>query len=667
MLQFLREKTTGWIAIAILILLSIPFAFFGMEQYLFQRNATWVAKVEAPPTWWQGAPSWWPARMLWQAEEISSEEFRSAFDEARMAARQQQGDMFDPRQFESAENKREVLERLVDSRLMAMGALRDGLLVSNAQMREVIAANPDFQVDGVFNQERYVRTLAAGNPPRTPQMFQAFMQERMQQSLLPLSLIQSSFITDSELDRILRLSAETRDIAFFVLPPKADEAPVSDAEAKAWFDSHQADYRLPETVTLDYIEFDQANVTATSTPSESAVRNLYEQQKSRFGAASERLVSHILIEVPANADAAAQKAAEDKASALATQARAPGADFAALARENSADAGSASGGGDLGWISQDGGMVKPFEDAVFNAEVGSIVGPVRTDFGWHVIDVREAKEGSVQPFEAVRDQLLAELAETEGERAYSEAMGRIVDEVLKNPNTLEGAARIGGVEVKSLGPITRDGEVEGEHLPAATELARHPLLLREAFSSALIEDGTVSDPIEIAPGRNVLVRVSNHTAASTRTLEQAREEVIAAVRADRTRKALEADADTLLAEIAGGKTIDAAASTRNEQVMRLPGLPRNAPVPTAEAGKRIFSVRAPAEGKVSTGRASLEDGSVMVFAVEKVTPGDPASASTEERNAVRQQLSQISAIGEIESLRKAMRQRYRVSIEESRL
>src|SRR5690606_28476324 len=97
MLQKLRDKTSGWIAGTVLGLLTIPFAFFGMEQYLHQNTATWVAKVEAPPAWWNGAPHWWPASRLWQSEEIGADEYRQRFEQERQAARQQQGEAFDAR------------------------------------------------------------------------------------------------------------------------------------------------------------------------------------------------------------------------------------------------------------------------------------------------------------------------------------------------------------------------------------------------------------------------------------------------------------------------------------------------------------------------------------------------------------------------------------------
>jgi peptidyl-prolyl cis-trans isomerase D len=106
MLQTLRDKTSGWIAGTILALLTIPFAFFGMEQYLFQRSDTFAAKIEAPPTWWPEAPAVWPVTMLWRRDEIKAEEFRTAFERARQQQREQQGEQFDARAFEAVENKR---------------------------------------------------------------------------------------------------------------------------------------------------------------------------------------------------------------------------------------------------------------------------------------------------------------------------------------------------------------------------------------------------------------------------------------------------------------------------------------------------------------------------------------------------------------------------------
>src|SRR3546814_11378330 len=135
MLQKLREKTSGWIAMVILGLLCIPFAFFGMEQYLFQQNHTFSAKVAAPPKWWQSAPSWWPVTMLWQREEIDQNEVRDAFEQARRPAPAVQRRNFDPRAFESIDNKRRVLDGLVDRLVKKMSASRPGSAVHEAKAR----------------------------------------------------------------------------------------------------------------------------------------------------------------------------------------------------------------------------------------------------------------------------------------------------------------------------------------------------------------------------------------------------------------------------------------------------------------------------------------------------------------------------------------------------
>src|SRR5690606_12228179 len=167
MLQKLRDKTTGWIATVILGLLMIPFAFFGMESYMQQQVATHAAVISQPPSWWQSAPRVWPLSYLWKTHEIDANEFRQRFEIARMRARDEQGDAFDAKAFESADNKRKVLDDMIDEQVMRMAAERDGIVVSDAEVRAAIQAIPDFQVDGRFDANRYQLLLASQNPPQT--------------------------------------------------------------------------------------------------------------------------------------------------------------------------------------------------------------------------------------------------------------------------------------------------------------------------------------------------------------------------------------------------------------------------------------------------------------------------------------------------------------------
>ena len=658
MLQTLREKMSGWIAIVIVALLAIPFAFFGMEQYLFQSGANYAAKIEVQPTWWRSAPDWWPVRKLaWNSADITTEEFREAFENERQRRREIEGEQFDARAFESPEAKREVLEMLIDRKVLQLAAQRDGMVVGDTRVREAIDAIAAFQVDGVFDQQRYLITLQSQG--YTPRGFQEMVRDDLQASLISGQLARSAFTTGSETERMLRLLGERRDVAFVVLPaPEADTGPVEAREIQAWYDAHADEYRAPERVALEYVVIDASALPPAPEPDEATLRQRYEQEKARFVEPEQRLVSHILVPVEEGADEAAQQAAEAKATQIAAQAREPGADFAALAQANPGDPGSAANGGDLGWIRQDGSMVKPFEDAVFAAQEGSIGDPVRSPFGWHVLHVREVRAGHQAAFEDVRDTLVNEVRQAERERAFSDLVGAFVDEVYRNPTELASAAEQANLEVRTAGPLARG---EGEGVIAV------PAVQRAAFSESLIQDGTVSDPIEIDQDRSVVIRVTRHEPARALTVAEARESIVAAIRADRARARVEAEADAMLQKIAAGEPLQALADARSLQLQDIKGMPRGAPVPTAEAAEAYFKVPEPGEGEVSAGKVALEDGSVVVFAVDAVTPGDIAEIGDAERDMFRQQMAMVLGREDADTLLRELRRQMKVTVREANL
>ncbi|NZA27531.1 peptidyl-prolyl cis-trans isomerase [Luteimonas sp. SJ-92] len=647
---------TGWIAIVIVILLAIPFAFFGMEQYLFQSGANYAAKIESPPSWWRGAPDLWPVRKLfWDAEEVSPEDFRSAFEQERQQSREQQGEAFDPRAFESLETRREVLERLIDQAVLRLAARDRGMAVGDAQVRREIEQIPAFQVDGRFDPQRYQLALQSQVPARSPQQFQELIRESLQQSLIPTHLAESAFVTPAQLDRLLVLLGERRDVSFVVLPAAEDTGEVGDAEIQAWYQSHAEDFRAPETVTIEYVEVDGSTLQVDEEVDEQALRERYAQERSRFAQAEQRLASHILIEVPADADAEAQRQAEEKAATIAAQAS--DGDFAALAREHSDDAGSSEAGGDLGWVEQ-GMMVDAFDQALFAMEPGQVSGPVRTEFGWHVLQLREVRSGEETPFEEVRDELAREMSEGGRERAYSELVGEVVDRAFRNPNSLEPAAAAGGLTVRNAGPFARGG---------GQGIAAHPAVQRAAFSESLIEDETVSDPIEIGPAHSVLIRVTGHTPERALPLEEVRDRVVEAIRADRAARRVQAEADAMVAEVSDGASLEAVAGRRELPVQDVPGVPRGAPIPHPDAVTAYFAVETPEEGKTSPGKAVLDDGSVVVFAVASVTPGDPEEASEQERQMLQQQLALLAGNEDAAAVLRALRERMKITVVEAQL
>ncbi|PZP59758.1 MAG: peptidylprolyl isomerase [Pseudoxanthomonas spadix] len=656
MLQTLREKTSGWIATVVMGLLIVPFAFVGVNEYMSGGPDSSVARVQAPPIWWPSAPSWPPLSLLWQHADISVQDYQRAVSDARRRQQAQLRDAFDAREFDSAANKRKILDDLIDRKVVELAATRAGVAVSDAALREAIASDASFQQGGKFDGATYATILQQNG--LTPTTYQQQLREDMTISLVPQGLALGSFVTDQQMDQFFKLMGETRDVTLATLPaPTPDTAPVTDAQATQWYDAHRADFRKPEQVSVEYVEVDASKLPPAPAVDEAELRKRYEADTARFST-EQRLASHILISVPAGADAATQKAAEDKAAKLAEQAKAPGADFAALAKANSQDPGSAENGGDLGWVTR-GMMVGPFEQALFGiAKPGEVVGPIKSEFGYHVIKLREVKGQSGKPFEDVRAQLAAEAQKEADAKQYNDVAGKLVTATLDNPDSLTAGAQAAGLQVQKAGPFSRAD---------APGLLANPQVLRVVFDEQQIADRTASQLIKIDDTHALVVRVTDHSDATDQPLDRVKEQVVAAVRADRSAKAAEKLADDVLARVKKGESLKAIADAAQYQSGQIPGLPRGTPIPSREGSQALFAAPVPEAGKVTPGKARLEDGRFVVFTVDKVTPGDASKLPEAQRDQLRQQVTQLYAGADVQQYIKDTRRKFKVVVHEDKL
>jgi peptidyl-prolyl cis-trans isomerase D len=313
MLQTLREKTKGWIAVAILILLIIPFAFFGVENYFAQSVATHVAKVNDV--------------------EIGQDQFRQEFEKQRNQMRQMLGERYDPTQFETPEMRRQLLDRMIDEEVVRQASTRLGIVVSPTQVQKEIAAIPSFQVEGRFDPTQYRQTLqGAGYTPRSfeQEVIRGLSTRALPQQVMAVGLRHQC------LSRPLPRAA--RPDPFVQVRGAADAgwrtawARLPMPTSRRTTTSHPELYVNPESVSVEYIEIEAAKLDVAETVDESTLQAALRRPESRaYVEPAQRQAAHILVQMPANADADAQKAAEARAADIAAKARAEGADFAALA------------------------------------------------------------------------------------------------------------------------------------------------------------------------------------------------------------------------------------------------------------------------------------------------------------------------------------------------
>jgi peptidyl-prolyl cis-trans isomerase D len=649
MLQTLREKTSGWIAIAILGMLIVPFAFFGVNNYFSNRVDTWVARITTKP-------GWFGSSFAAKTTDITPEEFRSSFEKYRQQMRSEQGTKFDSAAFDTPTMRRQVLEQMLEKDLLGIAAEQDGLVLSDKQLQDLIVAMPEFQTAGKFDPLQYQMVLS--NNQMSPRQFESSIRQDILTKMLPDEIKASGLASTADMDAFLRLFAQKRDLRWLEIgAPANGGATPNDAEIAAWYNSHASQYRSPEQVALEYLELDAASIAVPTSIDEATLRQRYEDQKKRFTEAEQRLASHILIKLPANASAAAEKAAQAKAAAIAAQARAPGADFAALARANSDDLGSKSLGGDLDWISP-GVMLKPFETALYALKPGQISDPVRTTEGWHVIQLRDVRPGKQIPFEQVRAQLEKESLDGERERVFSDRSGKLVDLTLKDPTTLAPAARELGLTVQRTALFSRGG---------GTGIAANAAVLRSAFAPAQLDEGNTSDPITISPNHIVVIRVADHQLSKPIPLATVRERVIADIQADHRATAAKAAADMLLARANKGEPMETLATASGSQVQAAASVVRSAPMPLHEIIATAFRLPRTQGGKAHAALAKLAPDRYALVEITRVEEGDASTIDAATRESERKQYAMVRGLIESRAYIDALRKRFPVQIAADRL
>jgi peptidyl-prolyl cis-trans isomerase D len=638
MLQTLREKTSGWIAFVILAAVSIPFAFFGIEQYFEVRTPTYVAKVGE--------------------REISQEEFRERFEQYRQNARRQLGEAYDAEYFGSMLVKRQVLEQLVNEELLTQAAAAAGTEASDERVRREIAAIPAFQVDGKFDPEQYRLLLRSQAPPLAPAEFESRIRRDVSAREIPGQVSATAAVTDAALDRYLALREQTRDFAYAILPAAAAPAEAPTAEAiAAWYEANKSEFMTEEQVSLRFVEIDASKLDVPAEADEETLRQRYEDQRSRFVVEEQRLASHILVKVAADADAGATKAAQEKAAGIAARARAAGADFAALARELSDDPGSKAAGGDLGWIEK--GITQPaFESALFAMETGTVSDPVKTDEGFHVIRLREVQAGRSKSFEEVRAELAEQYRTGERERLFSERSGTLIDQIYKDPTSLDPAAAALGVEVQRSESFGREG---------GPGIAAFPAVVREAFSDRVLADGGVSDPITLSEGRVVAIQLDEHKPRAQRPLEEVRDQVIARIQAEAVGKATADKARAFGDRFEQGGDLAAIAAEAGATVADATAVGRQAFNHDGSVVEQAFKLPRPAAGAPLKRLVELTGDRFALVELRAVADGDPSKLDAAIRDAARGQMQQAVAAAESRALVDALRAAVEVRIVEERM
>ncbi|MDH4065323.1 MAG: peptidylprolyl isomerase, partial [Acidobacteriota bacterium] len=467
---------------------------------------------------------------------------------------------------------RQILQQLVDEEAMVAEARRQGIMVSDVEVRERILSMPAFQEGGRFiGEQRYRQVLQFNNPPFTTTEFEDNIRRALMIDKLRGAIAGWVFVNDNEVADEYRRRNEK--VKLDVVPVTADafrsQVSVTDADLTAHFDQNKETYRVGEKRRIKYALVDADQVRANVTIPDADVEAFYQQNLTQYTSQAQARASHILFKTEGKDETAVRTLAEE----VLAKAKAPGADFAALARQYSEDDSNKAQGGDLDYFGR-GRMVPEFEGAAFNLKNGEISDLVRTSFGFHIIKMVDNQPEAVRPLQAVREEIVDQLRWQKAQQE-AETIAKAVAASAKTVVDLERVAKERALEFRESGLFGRDEPIDG--------LGSQPELTSAVFAMA---EGEVSAPQRVASGW-VVASVSGKQDAYLPTLDEAKERVRQDVIGKKAGELATQRAASIATELRTAKDFAASAKKFGLEVKSTELIARGSPVPDLGVSEEI--------------------------------------------------------------------------------
>jgi peptidyl-prolyl cis-trans isomerase D len=590
MLQKIRDHLHGPIGYTILGAIALVFVAWGAYGIVDVGigQSAYAAKVDG--------------------EKIPLETARQAWlEQQAQAARAFGGEIPADRK---AQLQQSVLEGLITRAMIDNRVHGLGYRVTDAQVKDAIEQEPAFQVDGKYSASIAKARLAQVG--LTVAAFEADLRSSLARQQLQRAIGVSDFVTPKEFDRIVALEDEQREVSWALLSAAAfAPAGIDEAGVRAYYDANQQDFMTTESVRLAYGELRLEQAAARVTVVDDDLRALYTQNKDRYTEPERRRARHILVPD--------EKTAQDVLAQLKA-----GKDFAALAKQFSKDTVSAEKGGDLGFATRS-TFVAPFADAVFGMKVGETSPPVKTQYGYHVIQLEAIQPGKAKTFEEARPELEAQYRREQAADRFGEAEEQLQTRLEQPGATLEALEKEFGLATGVVDSFERGkgGGVLGDS-PALEDLV---------FGDAVLNQGRVGGPVALGEDRIVVVKVLEHRKPVAKPLADVQAAIVDKLKRERGLAAARTAADAALARLRGGEAFAAALAGQKVEGPRY--IARTDPSAPSEVRARVFASPRP-DGKPLYEVVPTAEGAAVV--VVTAVRADPVALSADARQERMQQL-----------------------------
>ena len=589
MLQDIRDNSQGVISKVIIGVIIAVFALFGVQYFIGDL-------ITLPPV-----------------AEVNGEEIT----ESQLQAETQQFLNSIGAGIDSIDQ--ELLEQIALNQLIEQVILRQStedasMAISSNEIDRQILQTEAFQIDGVFNSDLAVRTMAAQflNVPQ----YRAFLRQQLLLVQMANAYSSSNFVTKAELNKVAELTGQTRDFRYIsiTLGARTLGTAISNNEIAAYYEANTDNFIEEESVLLDYVVLSKNQIAEEIQVDEAQLRAQYESEREAYEGSSEKRAAHILFEVGADRG-------EDDALALAGAARqriVDGEDFGALALEFSSDVVSAEEGGDIGYTD---GSAFPLEieEILESLTLNELSGPVVTEFGVHLVKLTEDSENLFQPYEEVAERIDRDLKSAEVELIYGERLGNLSNLAFETGDLLTISEELNLVILQSE-PIGRSG---------GSAIFANQALITAAFSDEVLLEGNNSDVIELDTEQAVVLRVREFTEAAVQPLQEVQPEIAVILRTEMEKDEVQELGNRLLAAAVAGEGLDELLVENELGWIVEEAVERIAFTANREIINKAFEMQRPtSEAVLAT--ITLDNGTFVLLELNQVQPGAIDSLEEDE-------------------------------------
>ncbi|EKN3953884.1 peptidylprolyl isomerase [Yersinia enterocolitica] len=516
MMDNLRAAANNVVLKIILALIMLSFILTGVGSYLIGGSNDFAAKVNG--------------------QEISRAQLEQAVQSERGRLQQQLGEQFSALAANEGymlQLRQQVLGQLVNNMLLDQYAKKLGLTASDEQVKDAIRQAPYFQIDGKFDNNKYLELV--NRMGYTPDQFAQLQRQQLINQQLLQAFGDTGFVLPVEAQAMSELILQQREVRLATLDLKALQAQqkVTDEELQAYYDQNKNSFIAPEQMKISFIAMDAAAMQDKITVTEEDIAAYYDQHKSTYTKPEQRNYSVIQFKTEAEAKTALDELKK-------------GADFAAIAKEKSTDIISRKNGGELGWLEPE-TTADELKQANLT-EKGQLSDVVKSSVGYLIVRLNDIKPAQVKPLSEVHDALAKQVKQEKAVDAYYALQQKVSEAATSDNESLASAEEAAGAKAKQTGWFTRDA--------VPTEVNFKPVV-QAIFEGGLVGEngapGSNSDVITVDGDRAFVIRIDGHKPEGIEPFDQVRDQVAELVKRQKAEQLARVDGEKILTALKQGK------------------------------------------------------------------------------------------------------------------